>query len=68
MSREDDIQELCKQVLESSSSSSVNGNGWDESRCPFCGVIKYEWSASMEDLEHDLTCAYLIAKDLSTNY
>lgn len=65
--REKDIQELCKQVINVSPhytpTSARNGT---EYTCPFC------YSGSNDDemklIEHKQECAYLIAKDLSTNH
>ena len=71
--REKDIQELCRQVLEMPSEFWDNPNGAYESTCPFCYVIEYrgggdkKYHARMNELEHEGNCAYLIAKDLSTN-
>lgn len=66
-SREKDIQELCKQVLEMPTNFWDNPNGAYESSCPFCSAIEYRDHADMSELKHDSNCAYLIAKDLSTN-
>ena len=71
--REKDIQQLCKEVIEMSAIGYDNPNGAYETTCPFCfsredrgggGVNNF---ATMSELKHDLDCAYLIAKDLSTN-
>ena len=66
--REKDIQELCRQVLDVichySPSSSMNAK---ENTCPFCGADGY-WNQDINEIEHDMNCAYLIAKDLSTNF
>ncbi len=64
MSREKDIQELCKQVIENSYTEQDYNN--DTSSCPFCSNISYD--DDMESITHDSNCAYLIAKDLSTNF
>ena len=69
--REKDIQKLCKAVLEISSCSYDNPNGAYETTCPLCSAIEYRCGggspfASMQELNHDKDCAYLIAKDLST--
>jgi len=62
--REKDIQELCKQVLETYCEE-------DENRgmrsCPWCGN-ETMWKNEIKDICHDHECAYLIAKDLSTNH
>lgn len=62
MTREEDIQELCKQVLTECYPNYDYNNG--TSSCPFCGNTSYE--DEMEKIKHGSTCAYLIAKDLST--
>jgi hypothetical protein len=61
--RENDIQELCKQVLEECYPSQDYNRG--SISCPFCGNESY--GDEMDDIKHDGNCAYLIAKDLSTN-
>lgn len=59
--RENDIQELCKQVLDVFPDvDQITG----DRNCPFC------WSSEVNDDnegEHKPQCATLIAKDLSTN-
>ncbi len=63
-SRGQDIQELCRQVMEGLLLD-MNPNNNKET-CPFCG--KGGWNLKgMEEVEHEPTCAYLIAKDLLTN-
>lgn len=70
--REKDIQLMCKAVLEIGIIFYDNPNGAYESNCPFCNAEELRggggniW-ADMDELNHDLNCAYLIAKDLSTN-
>lgn len=66
--REKDIQELCRQVLEMSPEFWDNPNGAYESNCPLCnGGGGKDYHADMSELKHESNCAYLIAKDLSTN-
>jgi len=65
--REQEIQKLCKQVLEMSAESYSNLNGADTTTCPMCNEKVYTWIAGMEDIKHNAECGYLIAKDLSTN-
>lgn len=66
MTRDEEILKLCKGVLNASPSVYYNPNGADDSTCPFCGA-KVLWAdAEIEDINHDLDCAYLLAKDLST--
>ena len=70
--REIDVQKLCDAVLEVSPDCWDNPNGAYETTCPFCYAKDYRggsgniW-ASMSELNHKPNCAYLIAKDLSTN-
>ena len=67
MSRESDIKQLCKKVLEVAPEYDYNPNSYDATRCPFCSGFEYHDNGSMETIKHDQDCAYLIAKDLSTN-
>lgn len=67
MSREKDIDELCFKVLNLSPSFTYSANGPDRSSCPFCHEYVNHDDGSMEEIEHDRTCGYLIAKDLMTN-
>jgi len=71
--REKDVQLLCKVILKAQPNGYDNPNGAYESSCPFCNAEIYRsgiedsiW-ATMEELKHEQNCAYLIAKDLSTN-
>ena len=64
--REKDIQELCSQVLNTTPNIHYGSNG-DLTICPFCGAsVDYE-EDEIKELNHEKDCAYLIAKDLSTN-
>jgi DNA repair photolyase len=71
--REKDILMLCKAVLDVSANYWDNPNGAYETSCPYCHVTTYrggggkEIWAAMKEIEHKQDCAYLIAKDLSTN-
>jgi len=73
--RERDIQELCNAVLNCSTNFYDNPNGAYESTCPFCyemelrggSLLNGQSHASMNEIRHKQYCAYLIAKDLSTN-
>ena len=70
--REKDIQELCKQVLNANTEFRDNPFGAYESTCPFCSVTEYRggtenYHADISEIKHEQNCAYLIAKDLSTN-
>lgn len=61
--REKDIQKLCKGVLETGVQSTGDyGRGGE---CPFCRM-DCRWDASLDEIEHEADCIYLIAKDLST--
>jgi len=63
--RESEIQELCNQVKQASPIPESNDCGYTE--CPFC-YSKGSWNAdTMDEIKHESNCAYLIAKDLSTN-
>lgn len=70
--REKDVLKLCEAVLDISPIHWDNPNGPYETTCPFCNVTSYRggggsiW-ASMSELNHESDCAYLVAKDLSTN-
>tara|TARA_R110000772_G_scaffold141265_2_gene250894 strand:- start:301 stop:504 length:204 start_codon:yes stop_codon:yes gene_type:complete len=65
MSREKDIQELCNQVLTASLIPESGDSGYTQ--CPFC-LAEGLWNDDeMNEITHKSTCAYLIAKDLSTN-
>lgn len=71
--REKDIQALCKKVLNMRPSFWDNPNGAYENECPFCDAIELRGGhegmyAEMNELNHQQDCAYLIAKDLSTNF
>ena len=70
--READVQKLCRTILQISPEYWDNPNGAYESTCPFCreqikrGGCDEIW-ARMSEIKHKPHCAYLIAKDLSTN-
>ena len=66
MSRERDIKELCKQVLNASASVYYHPHGPYTITCPFCGEDVFVDTYDLADIEHDTNCGYLIAKDLST--
>ena len=70
--REKDIIKLCEAVLNTSPEYWDNPNGAYEATCPFCHAEEHrggggEIWAKMSELDHSSNCAYLIAKDLSTN-
>lgn len=61
--REKEIQELCRQVLEDCFPE--HDYQRDFYSCNFCGAESHD--SAMSSFNHDKDCAYLIAKDLSTN-
>jgi hypothetical protein len=69
--REKDVLTLCNLVLNVSPNYWDNPNGAYESTCPFCWEQVWKGGqdmfASMDEIKHKPDCAYLIAKDLSTN-
>lgn len=65
--REKDILELCRQIINMNTPVYYNSNGPDETSCPFCCKKIHNDSGEISDIEHSSNCAYLIAKDLSTN-
>lgn len=66
MTRDEEIIELCKGVLNASPAVYFNPHGADDTSCPFCGKRVDYADAGMEDIEHSQDCTYLLAKDLST--
>ena len=66
--REKDIQELCKQIVNMNVDFWDNPSGGYEHTCPICQVTLSlnTMDISLEDIDHELNCGYLIAKDLST--
>lgn len=65
--RDAEIIELCKKILNVTPKNYYNPNGADESTCPFCYQEVYYMDADMKEITHTPDCAYLLAKDLSTN-
>lgn len=65
--RDKDILALAHAVLNMSPNTYYNPNGADTSTCPICFERVYSADASISDIKHATDCAYLIAKDLSTN-
>jgi hypothetical protein len=63
--RENDIQNLCNAVLGLSPTNT--GDYGTGAECPFCKG-QGRWDGDISDMEHKLNCAYLVAKDLTTNY
>lgn len=64
--REKEIQELCKQIVEMTPDYCYADN-YPETQCPFCAAENWR-EVDMKDLNHEMYCAYLIAKGLRTNY
>ncbi|MFC0181483.1 hypothetical protein SAMN04515674_104252 [Pseudarcicella hirudinis] len=68
--REQEVQKLCKGVLETNAVYEGNYDSYHPSiyQCPFCfsdiEAINYK---GLQTIIHDIDCPYLIAKDLSTN-
>ena len=66
MSRENDINELIKGVMD------IGLESYDESHyCPLCNATRWDGKYygiehTMKTIPHRTTCIYLIAKDLST--
>lgn len=65
--RENEIQKLCKSVLDMSANFYNNPNGADTTTCPLCSKTVYGDEVEMSGIPHKPECGYLIAKDLSTN-
>lgn len=65
-SREQDILELCRQIVNMPPKVYYNPHGADSSTCPICHAQLDYADAEMEDIKHEANCGYLIAKDLST--
>ena len=70
MTREQDIQTLINTVLAMTPTFYDNPNGAYEFTCPLCnggkdigGDTPYP---TMDDINHDTDCAWLVAKDLNT--
>ena len=61
MSREEDIQELCRQVIQITLKWNSDDNEYE---CPFCWGTGQD--NDMDKLAHSNSCAYFIANDLST--
>lgn len=68
--REDDIQAVIDGVLDIDPNYFEPRCGPEEYTCPFCGgcVIGTNYGSvkTMQDITHDMSCAWLIAKDLNT--
>ncbi len=68
--REAELQKLCTLVRNTDAEWVNNMNGPDYYECPFCKSSKLKVKTAkynLADYEHKIDCAYLIAKDLSTN-
>jgi hypothetical protein len=66
--REKELQNICFQVQHARLDVYYNPNGADSSTCPFCRESVGWADADLTDINHAHDCAYLIAKDLSTNH
>lgn len=66
MSREYDINKLCKKIMELTPEYIYGDNGPDEYECPLCGKTENSSRPTMNEFSHDIDCPYLIAKDLMT--
>ena len=61
--REKDIQKICNGILTMCVQSTGDyGMGGE---CPFCRK-DCRWDASLDEIEHEPDCIFLIAKDVST--
>lgn len=71
--REKDIQAVCNAVIEQGASWSYYSNSYDRWHCNFCYAElidndqKLSTNEALKEMNHKQDCAYLIAKDLSTN-
>jgi hypothetical protein len=65
--REQDVLRLCDMVRNIAPVFNYNPNGPDTSSCPFCHEKVYGEFGVMAEITHKQNCAYLLAKDLSTN-
>lgn len=64
MSREDEIQILCREIFQ------LKAESWEgHFSCTFCGKVNQDYnchgSKTLREIEHNSDCAYLIAKDLA---
>lgn len=69
MSREDDIQRIIDDIVNTTTEFWDNPNGGYEYSCPYCYskvVVGCKARPTMKDINHSLDCIYLIAKDLNT--
>jgi hypothetical protein len=64
--REKEIQKLCKDVLENAAVWEPYPNSYDRYRCVFCNA-EIRDTYNPITLQHEVGCAFLIAKSLSTN-
>lgn len=70
--REREVQELCRLVMEEDVESDFSDYGPDAYYCPYCCARTLtrdipKRNVTLADIKHDPgSCAYLIAKDLST--
>lgn len=70
--REREVQLLVREILETGTEFDDDPNGPYSWACPFCcakkegGRLMWLKGVRMEELEHEQSCAYLIAKGLET--
>ena len=65
--REKDIMELCQKVIDTSAFYEYNSNSHDRTICPFCHEFDFGDKGNMNTIDHKNDCAWLLAKDLTTN-
>lgn len=70
MSREDDIKKVCFHIIDSEPDFYDDPNGPYYHICPYCRKRQSfsgdETGPTMQELQHDNDCIWLIAKDLMT--
>ena len=62
--REKDIQTVCNHIVNSGIEST--GDSDSGGQCPYCYKDCSFHANSLDEIEHELSCIYLIAKDLLT--
>ena len=61
--REKDIQAVCAKIV----SMEIEDRGDSGAWCPFC-YAHGNWRNTLEELDHEKSCIYPIAKDLMTGF
>lgn len=64
--RERDVRELARQVVNMPATVRYSSSGRDQTSCPFC-YADMSGDCDMDDLQHESSCAFLIAKDVIAN-